>query len=127
MHSQKARPVFLNLLQIKLPPTAIASILHRVAGVLLILSLPFLIYLFELSLTNQSSFNSALQLTKDPLVSLYLYLLLWAISHHFVAGIRYFLVDLEIVSGKCGARLSAAIVVAIGLLVPIWVFFGGML
>ncbi len=127
MHQQKVRPVFLNLLQIKLPPTAVASILHRVAGVLLILSLPFLIYLFELSLGDEKSFNSALQIIKDPVVSLYLYLLLWAISHHFVAGIRYFLVDLEIVSGKCGARLSAAIVVAIGLLIPISVFFGGWL
>lgn len=127
MHQQKARPVFLNLLQIKFPATAIASILHRVAGVLLILSLPFLIYLFGLSLGDQSSFNSALQIIKDPVVSLYLYLLLWAISHHLVAGIRYFLVDLEIVSGKCSARVSASIVVAMGLLIPIWVFLSSRL
>jgi len=122
MRQQKARPVFLNLLQIKLPPTAIASILHRVAGVLLIVSLPFLVYLFDLSLRDNDSFIFAIQITNTPWVSLYLYLLLWAISHHFIAGIRYFLVDLEIVSGKCSTRLSAAIVVAVGLLIPIVIF-----
>ena len=124
MQQKKARPVFLNLLQIRLPPTAIASILHRVAGVLLILSLPFLIYLFELSLRDNQSFAEALQLSKAPLVRIYLYGLLWAISHHFVAGIRYFLVDLEYISGKGAARFSATMVIAGGLIIPALVYLG---
>lgn len=125
MQQKKARPVFLNLLQIRLPPTAIASILHRVAGVLLILSLPFLIYLFELSLRDNQSFADALQLSKAPLVRIYLYGLIWAISHHFVAGIRYFLVDLEYISGKGPARFSAIVVIAGGFIIPALVYLGG--
>jgi succinate dehydrogenase / fumarate reductase cytochrome b subunit len=127
MQQHNIRPVYLNLLKIRFPPTAIASILHRVAGVLLILSLPFLIYLFDLSLRDGQSFSHALQISQHPLISLYLYLLLWAISHHFVAGIRYFLVDLELVSGKCATGLSASIVVMAGILIPAFVYLGTML
>jgi len=122
MQTKKKRPVFINLLQIKFPPTAIASIMHRIAGILMIISLPFLIYLFNLSLQNPSSFASVQALSQHPLISLYLYLLLWAISHHFLAGIRYFLVDLEIISGKCAAGGSASIVTALGILIPVIVF-----
>jgi len=127
MQIKKKRPVFINLLRIKFPPTAIASIMHRIAGVLLIVSLPFLIYLFNLSLQNQASFASAKMLTDHPLVSIYLYLLLWAISHHFLAGIRYFLIDLEIISGKCAAAGSASIVTAAGVLIPVIVFSWGFI
>ena len=127
MRQNKARPVFLNLLQISLPPTAIASILHRVAGVLLIVSLPFLIYLFELSLRDQPSFTMALQLSQSTLVSLYLFALLWAISHHFIAGIRYFLVDIEWISGKSASRTSAIVVLAGGLIIPVLVYLGAIL
>ncbi len=127
MLQPKTRPVYLNLLTIRFPPTAIASILHRVAGILLILSLPFLIYLFDLSLRDGQSFNTALQITQHPLACLYLYLLLWAISHHFVAGIRYFLVDLELVSGKCATGLSASIVIAAGFMVPMIVYLVAVL
>jgi len=127
MLQRNTRPVYLNLLSIRFPPTAIASILHRVAGVLLIVSLPFLIYMFDLSLRDTQSFNAALQLSQYPLITLYLYLLLWAISRHFVAGIRYFLVDLELISGKCATGLSASIVVAAGLMIPMLVYLGSML
>jgi len=126
MRNQK-RPVFLNLLQIKLPPTAIASILHRVAGVFLILLFPFLIYMFDVSLQDKASFTQAVQLINQPLVVLLLYGLLWAISHHFFAGLRYFLIDFDVICGKQAARFSAVIVVILGLLIPVLVALGGKL
>ena len=116
------RPVFLNLLQIRFPLTAIASIMHRIAGVLMIFSLPFLIYLFELSLRNEGSFMTMSNLLKQPWVSLLVYVLLWAISHHFFAGIRYFMVDFEWISGRSASRLSAAAVIVAALLIPVLVF-----
>jgi len=127
MPQQQNRPVFLNLFQIKLPPTAIVSILHRVAGVLLILFLPFLIYLFDMSLQDKLTFTQAAELVDYPLVSAILYILLWAISHHFVAGIRYFLIDFEMISSRSAARTSAVIVFIVGLLVPVFAWFGNQL
>ncbi len=127
MRQRKIRPVYLNLFNIRFPLAAIASILHRIAGVLLIISLPFLIYLFDLSLHDADAFDKALAITRHPLICLYLYLLLWAISHHFVAGIRYFLVDLELISGKQASAVSATTVVVSGLLIPVIVFLGTVL
>jgi len=127
MRPNSTRPVFLNLLQIRFPPTALASIMHRLAGVLLVLSLPFLIYLLGLSLQNQQSYTTAIKIIQNPLVSFYLYSLLWAISHHFAAGIRYFLVDLDIFISKRSARVSAYVVIVIGILIPVLVFMGRLL
>jgi len=103
---------------------AIASILHRIAGVLIILSLPFLIYLFDMSLQNETGFNNVIATTSYVVVRVYLYLLLWAISHHFVAGIRYFLVDLDLMAGRCAARVTSGIVIVIGILIPFAVYVG---
>ena len=39
-NNTKQRPKFLNLLQIRLPVTAVASILHRITGLILLPVLP---------------------------------------------------------------------------------------
>lgn len=127
MRSHSTRPVFLNLLQIRFPPTALASIMHRLAGVLLVLSLPLLIYLLGLSLENQQSFSKAIEIIQNPLVSIYLYCLLWAISHHFAAGIRYFLVDLDFLITKKSARHSAFVVIIFGIIIPVLVFVSSLI
>jgi len=44
------RPVYLNLLKIRLPVTGMVSFAHRVSGVLLFLFIPYAVYLFDLSL-----------------------------------------------------------------------------
>ena len=55
------RPVFLNLLQIRLPVCALVSILHRVTGVAIVLFFPILIlkkkdfHNIDLSLQNKAS------------------------------------------------------------------------
>ena len=57
------RPEFRNLglgeiLRYRMPPPAIVSILHRVSGVLLFLvGIPFILYLFQNSLTSELSFE----------------------------------------------------------------------
>lgn len=116
MQKQVNRPVFINLFKIKFPLTAIASILHRVAGVFMILSLPLLIYMFNLSLQDKASFDQAASIASHPLASILLYLLLWSISHHFFAGIRYFLIDFDCISGKQSSRNSAITIIVVGTL-----------
>ena len=116
MQKQVNRPVFINLVKIKFPLSAIASIMHRIAGVLMILCLPFLIYLFDLSLQDKTSFEHVREITGHILVNILLFSLLWSISHHFFAGIRYFLIDLELISGKQSSRISSIIVIIAGFL-----------
>ena len=110
MATQKTAPKFLNLLRIKLPPGGIASIGHRISGVLMFLSIPLVTWLFGLSLESPQGFR-AVQEQRDSLLLLLLSLVLvWSLSHHLLAGIRHLLLDIEIGVCKASARASAWLV-----------------
>jgi succinate dehydrogenase / fumarate reductase cytochrome b subunit len=104
------RPVYLNLIKIRLPLTGIVSFAHRITGVILFLSLPFVVYLLDLSIDSEQSFQAAQLMLKQPLIIFIQILLLWSIAHHFFAGIRFLLIDAEIGVEKSQARLGAWIV-----------------
>ncbi|WP_456404617.1 succinate dehydrogenase, cytochrome b556 subunit [Thiolapillus sp.] len=91
-----SRPVFLNLLQIRLPVAGIMSIAHRAAGVLLFMAIPFLVALMSAALSGQDGFLRVQEQLGQPLVKVMLFLLLWALGHHFFAGIRYLLIDVHV-------------------------------
>lgn len=104
---QKIRPVYLDLLSIRQPVTAITSILHRVAGVMMLLSLPSMIYIFDLSLRDPSGFHHARALLQFPLSKLLMTVLIYALVHHLLAGIRCLLLDLDLGIERSQARQSA--------------------
>ena len=105
------RPVYLNLFKIRLPSTGIVSFAHRVTGVLLFLAVPFSIYLLDLSVTSEQRFEDAAQLLQHPLMQIILLFLVWSLVHHFLAGIRYLLLDLDIAIEKFSSTVSAWIVI----------------
>lgn len=111
----KQRPKFLNLFEIKQPLPAIASILHRVSGAGLFLMLPLLIWLFQLSLGSQESFDALKAVVANPLVKLILLGLVWAFLHHFCMGIRILLIDVHVGVEKQPARASAVAVLVVSL------------
>ena len=105
------RPVYLNLLKIRLPTTGIISFAHRVSGFLLFLAIPFSIYVLDLSVTSSQGYQESLQLLQQPLVQIVLLLLVWALLHHFLAGIRYLFLDFDIAIDKAGSNRTAWIVI----------------
>lgn len=116
----KARPQIRNIhitqiLQYKLPPPGMVSILHRVSGALLFLALPLLLWLFDLSLMSELSFARLVEVGSHWFVKLVLLVLLWAFLHHLIAGIRYLLLDLHVGVEKLAARTSALAVFWISL------------
>ncbi|AUL99966.1 succinate dehydrogenase, cytochrome b556 subunit [Rhodocyclaceae bacterium] len=111
---RKPRPKHLALNEIRLPLPGFVSILHRISGAGLFLFLPFLLYLFDLSLA-QDSFASFSALVGNPLVKLILFGLLWAYLHHFCAGIRFLLLDLHVGVDLQPARQSARLVLIVSL------------
>jgi succinate dehydrogenase / fumarate reductase cytochrome b subunit len=115
MVDNNKRPVFLNLLQIHMPITAVVSILHRLTGVLMFLSIPLLVKLLSLSVSGEEGFAQALELFRHPFSQLLLYLLLWVLLHHLLAGIRFLLIDMEIGVARQQARASARLVLISGL------------
>ncbi len=105
------RPVYLNLLKIRLPVPGIVSFAHRITGVLLFLSLPFAVYILDLSIESQESFARAQQILDQPLMVFMQIILLWSIAHHFFAGIRFLLIDAEIGVDKSPMRTGAWLVI----------------
>lgn len=104
------RPVYLNLLKIRLPLTGMVSFAHRITGVILFLSLPFAVYLLDLSIESQASFQDARHIINQPFMIFVQILLLWSIAHHFFAGIRFLLIDAEVGVEKSQSRLGAWLV-----------------
>ena len=117
MLTKTKRPKFLNLLKIRLPITGIVSILHRISGVLLFISLPFIIYGFSLSLQSPEGFTRIQAYTDNLLVQLLGSIFVWAIAHHFIAGLRFLLLDVDIGLKLKTARATSwlAIVLAVSI------------
>lgn len=114
------RPFYLNLLKIRLPVTGYVSILHRISGLLLFLAMPFGVYLFDLSLQGNEGFKQAIEILNLPLVQLLSLVLLWSIIHHFIAGIRYLLLDFDIGLEKDQSIRIAWLVFFIEAIVFVW-------
>jgi len=117
--ARKPRPEFRNIgirditMTYRLPLAAKISILHRVSGALLFVFLPFLLYLFDQSLTSELSFESFKFFLSNLLVKLITLVLAWAFLFHFCAGIRHLLMDTnhESVSKENGHRTSIVVFV----------------
>lgn len=117
MHGANNRPVYLNLLQIRLPIAGIMSIIHRITGVLMFLATPFIIYVLDLSLSTPQGFVRAAELLHSGLGLLVIFGMLWGLLHHLLAGIRYLLLDIHIGIDKPYYRYSAwAVMIASPLL-----------
>ena len=120
MAKQQSAPRFLNLLAIRLPVGGLASIAHRISGVLLFLAVPPAVGLFGLSLQGPAGFAAAAQWLSNPLVRWVVWLLVWALAHHLLAGVRHLLLDMDIGVTRPAARRSAWLVNLGGLALALW-------
>ena len=101
----KSRPVYRNihitdLRHYRLPPAGIVSILHRVSGATMFLLMPFIIWMFDTSLTSEISYSQFTAVfvggtgfVPDWFFKLVALALIWAYLHHFIAGVRHLWMD----------------------------------
>ena len=121
---KKPRPEFRNigigqiLTAYRLPLAGRVSILHRVSGALLFVFLPFLLYLFDQSLTSEISFASFKLFLSNIVVKLITLVLAWAFLFHFCAGIRHLVMDTnhDAVTKENGKRTSVVVFVVSSIL-----------
>ena len=111
MKIKEDRPKHLNLLKIHLPITGVASINHRLSGLILFFAIPFSLYLFQLSLTSSAGFSEMLMFLASPWIKLALVILTWSFVHHLFAGIRFLLIDQNVGISLSAARKTAWFVV----------------
>ncbi|MHB1053956.1 MAG: succinate dehydrogenase, cytochrome b556 subunit [Thiobacillus sp.] len=98
-----ARPVYLNLFRIHLPLAGWVSILHRISGALLFLVFPLGVWALSVSLSDEAGFQRMAAWLTHPLSKLFLVLLIWAFTHHALAGLRHLALD-----GHWGVERDAA-------------------
>src|SRR2546425_12730076 len=122
---KRRRPKYLSLrallLEIRLPLPGWVSILHRISGALLVF--PFaawLLYLLDASLRSADGFAKVQAYLHLPLVKLGALLFIWAYCHHFCAGIRFLLLDLNKGITLAQTRFSSLLVLVIGLALTAW-------
>lgn len=114
------RPVNLDIGTIKLPVTAWVSILHRISGVMLFFATGLFLWMLDVSLASQESFNNLRGVLVHPLCQLVIWGALAALAYHLVAGIRHLIMDCGIgetlEGGVRGAKIvlvSAVILIAL--------------
>ena len=100
----------LQIIRYRLPAAGMVSILHRVSGAMMFLLLPFILYLFDLSITSEISFDSLKGFTSHWFVKLLILAVSWGYLHHFCGGIRHLIMDAHIGLSKEEARKSAHMV-----------------
>jgi len=127
----KERPVYRNIhvtqiVGYSLPPAGMVSILHRVSGALLFLLLPFVVWLFDVSLGSEISYErfsnafvAGIGFVPSGLIKLVVLGLIWAYLHHFIAGLRHLWMDATHSVGKQHSRVSALITLASSLVLTV--------
>jgi succinate dehydrogenase / fumarate reductase cytochrome b subunit len=116
----RPRPVYLNLLAIRMPPPAVASILHRISGALLFfVGIPTGLWLLQSSLASPDAYASMRSFIGHPLAKLVLLVLLWAYLHHLFAGVRHLLQDVHVASELGPSRQTATLAIAAALVLTL--------
>ena len=118
---------FSDLPSYKLPPAGIVSILHRVSGAILFVLMPFIIWMFDSSISSEYSFarfthvfSAGVGFLPGWLVKLVVLAIMWSYLHHFIAGLRHLWMDLshDAVTKEFG-RSSALVTLTLGTLLTV--------
>lgn len=90
---KKQRPINLQLQTIHFPVTAIASILHRVSGVITFITVGVLLWLLGLSLSSPAGFQYVSEIMDNFFIKFIILGILTALIYHICGGIRHMLMD----------------------------------
>jgi len=126
------RPEFRNINAItdlptyRLPPAGWVSILHRVSGAIMFILMPFIIWMFDTSISSEisfakfsSAFTLGLGFVPGWFMKLVALALIWAYLHHFIAGLRHLYMDINHAVSKEFGKSSALVTLGLGSLLTL--------
>jgi succinate dehydrogenase / fumarate reductase cytochrome b subunit len=115
--------------QYRLPLAGFVSILHRVSGIIMFVLMPFVIWMFDTSLSSEISYQeftsvfvAGFWIFPAWIVKLVVLALIWSLLHHLFAGVRHLWMDLTHSVSKEQGRISA--VIALGGSLVLTLVFG---
>src|SRR3982751_5976082 len=118
---------FTDLGTYRLPPAGWVSILHRISGFIMFLLMPFIIWMFDTSISSEISFDKFKAAFNIGMLGLPGFIwklaalaLIWAYLHHFIAGLRHLWMDVSHAAvskefGKSSAIFTLAASIALTL------------
>lgn len=126
----RKRPEFRNINAFKdlptyrLPAAGWVSILHRISGVLMFVLLPFILWIFDTSVSSEISYarfrNAFAGGAGGVVLKLVALLLIWAYLHHFIAGVRHVWMDVSHKAVTKGwGNTSARVTLVVSLLLTV--------
>lgn len=122
----KQKPVNLSLMTIRFPLPAIVSILHRISGFLLFLSIPLFIIMLQASLASEQKFANLRLCMTHPFMKFFWWVIISFLIYHLIAGIRHLLMDAGVGESKEGGKQGALIVMILSvifiLLAGFWIW-----
>lgn len=105
-------------------PVAMASITHRVSGVVLFLLIPVMLWVFQTSLASPEGFE---QVFSNVFVKLLTWVFVAATGYHFVMGMKHLFADMgmseELKSGRTAAVIGFVVAALWVVASFIWVMF----
>ena len=91
----------IDAVKYRLPLAGLVSILHRASGLMMFALLPFIIWLFDNSLSSEisydtftSAFAAGIGFAPAWFVKLVVLALIWAFLHHSISGVRHVWMDM---------------------------------
>nr|WP_315464081.1 succinate dehydrogenase, cytochrome b556 subunit [uncultured Rhodoferax sp.] len=128
----RTRPEFRNINALsdlptyRLPPAGWVSILHRISGAIMFILMPFIIWMFDTSVSSEISFakftsvfNIGVGFVPGWFVKLVALAIIWAYLHHFIAGMRHLWMDINHAVSKEFGRSSAIFTLGLGILLTL--------
>ncbi len=121
------RPINLPLSQVisvNRSPIAIASILHRISGIVLFLLIPVMLWLLQNSLASPESFATVFD---NVFIRFLAWIFVAAIAYHFVMGVKHLFADNgqneELQSARMASVVSLVIAAILIVASFVWVMF----
>jgi succinate dehydrogenase / fumarate reductase, cytochrome b subunit len=132
-NAKTPRPVYRNIhvtdiVSYRLPPAGIVSILHRISGAVLFLLMPFIIWMFDTSVSSEISFDTftsvfAVGCMDGAIPGWFFKLvalgLIWAYLHHFIAGVRHLIMDATHSVSKQQGHSSAIVTLTLSVVLTV--------
>jgi succinate dehydrogenase / fumarate reductase, cytochrome b subunit len=112
------RPKFLNLLTLGLNMsiTAKISILHRISGFLLFLSIPFVLYILNRSLISPDFYAMLYGICSSSAMKLIYLAIIFAFIYHMISGVRFLFLDIDVGVQIKTAKTTAVVVLLLSII-----------
>lgn len=130
MIKENQKPIHLNVRTIRFPITAVASILHRISGILLFIIIGPILWLLKLSLSSNNEFCKIYDflLKNYHILKFLFWIITITIIYHIVAGIRHMLMDFgylhqTLLIGKISAKIIFILTILLSVLSGILIWY----